>query len=114
MQELEQEEINREIKIASEICQSCENLKMQLVVMNQLVDKLTNKTESVAVEEPVHKVIQTNRIPWHVKRQELELKSRLRAEELKAESSIKLPQPDKISELETELGINNGSEAINN
>ena len=116
VQELEQEEINREIKIASEICQSCENLKMQLAVMNQLVDKLTNvqKTEPIVTEEPVHKVIQPNRIPWHVKRQELELKSRLKAEELRAENSVKLPVPDKIESLETELGITNGSEAINN
>ena len=112
MQELEQKEIAREIEEASKICQSCENLKMQLAVMNQLVDKLTTtKTESVTPVEQEHKVILPKNIPWHVKRQELELKSRLRAEELRAESSIKVPEPDKISELEAELGIGNGTEA---
>ena len=115
MQELEQLEITREIELASSICSSCENLKMQLAVMNQLVDKLTTtKTEQVTVTEPAHHVIQPARIPWHVKRQELELKSRLRAEELRAEQSIKIPEPDKISKLEQELGIGNGTEAISN
>ena len=112
LESLEQKEIEREIELASSICSSCENLKMQLAVMNQLVDKLTTtKTESVTPVEQEHKVILPKNIPWHVKRQELELKSRLRAEELRAESSIKVPEPDKISELEAELGIGNGTEA---
>ena len=115
MQELEQKEIEREIEEASKICQSCENLKMQLAVMNQLVNKLTDtRTESVTSVEPAHHVIQPARIPWHVKRQELELKSRLRAEELRAESSVKVPVPDTIEKLEEKLGIGNGTEAISN
>ena len=115
IQELEQLEINREIEIAEKVCQSCENLKMQLAVMNQLVDKLTTtKTESVTPVEQEHKVILPKNIPWHVKRQELELKSRLRAEELRAESSVKIPVPDSIEKLEEELGISNGTEAISN
>ena len=107
VQELEQTEINREIEIANQVCQSCENLKMQLSVMNQLVDKLTTtKTvEAVPVVEQQHRVIMPTHVPWRVKRETLEQQSRLRAEELRAEQSVKVPVPDSIQKLEEELGI---------
>lgn len=116
---LEQEEINREIEQANKICQSCENLKMQLAVMNQLVDKLTTvKEENKIVETPVpHKVILPNNMSWRVRQQTLEQNSRIRAAEIRAEQSVKVPIPD-IDKLETELGIktgtDNGTEAVSN
>lgn len=110
IQELEQQEINRETEIAQKVCQSCENLKMQLAFQNQLIDKLTNEPlpETTTISNVVTKPIQTGYVPWNVTRQRLEMQSRLKAESLKAEASIKIPEPDKIEELEKELGIVNG------
>lgn len=108
VRELEQEQ-------ADKVCQSCENLKMQLSVMNQLVDKLTNekKPEVEPVIEQPKTVIQTRMVPWQVTRQRLEAESRLKAEQLTAERAIKIPEPDKIKELEISMGIDNGPEAVN-
>lgn len=116
MQELEQKEIERELAIADKICSSCENLKIQLAVMNQLVDKLTTpqKVESLPLTETTHKVILPQHIPWRVTREMREKESRLRAAEILAEASIKIPQPDSIEKLESELGISNGTEAKSN
>lgn len=113
MEELEQKEIQREVNEASKICQSCENLKMQLAIMNQLVDKLTTKevAPTVMAENQPHKVIGPTHVPWRVRAQSLELASKLKAQELNAERAIKVPEPNKIEELESELGIESNGTA---
>ena len=131
IEELEQRELDREIAVVINVCQSCENLKMQLAVANQrvdnLIDKLIEKPEETkpvqAQENP--RIIQTGRhIPFNVTRQRLETESRLKAQELRQEADAKSrsAKPDiekleskvaEIKELEDELGIDNGSKTVN-
>ena len=114
LQLLEQHEMDREIGL---ICNSCENLKMQLSAMNQLVNKLTNKDEPIKpVDEVPQQIINTRRIPWVMQRQRLETESRLKLQELKSKSVAEknAAQPDnKISTLENELGITGTENATN-
>ncbi len=116
MQELEQKEIDREF---SSICQSCESLKSQLVVANNLNLKLVNNLSKPEEPEPVvenknRQVIQTRHIPWQVKKQMLETESKQKAKAL-----ANAAKPDSVTEkLETQLGINDAgnsteTEAIN-
>jgi len=118
LQEMEQRELDREIGL---ICNSCENLKMQLSAMNQLVNKLTNKEEVVReVPQETQRIVPPSFIPWRIKRQRLETESRLKLQELKSKSVAEknAAQPDNkvekhIENLETDLGITgttNGTE----
>lgn len=121
-EELEQHELDREI---NNICNSCENLKMQLSIANQrcdnLIEKLTSKhDETPKVDTEFKQIIQTRHIPWSVKKQQLETESRLRAQELREKvlAETRAVKPDvikdkikelepAINEMEKELGISN-------
>ena len=127
IEELEQRELDREIAVVINVCQSCENLKMQLAVANQRVDNLINKLTEKFEELPLTgkqqeppRIIQTGRhIPFNVTRQRLETESKLKAQELRQEADAKArsARPDskleskveEIKELETELGISDAA-----
>lgn len=92
-------ESRRQEKIRRNTCESCENLKNELALAHRLhemvFNKLTEKPEK-EVERPLSNVTRPTsvRIPWSVKRQELEREDRIQADKLKRE---------KIEELEKEV-----------
>jgi hypothetical protein len=121
IQELEQKELDREINL---VCNSCESLKMQLSIANNRVDNLIEKlTNTTRIEEaPVNstepaKILQTRQhVPWAVKRQQLELQSKERAVQLKNLAKPDSEINESIEKLEDKLGIENAgnsAEAIN-
>ena len=87
---------------------------MELAKANQRIDDLINKltdkpVESIPVNESVErKPIQTRQIPWTVRKQMLETESREKAAAMR-----NAVVPDKIKELELEIGIENGPKAVN-
>jgi hypothetical protein len=133
IQELEQKEIDREVSMT---CQSCINLKMELATAHQLTNKLLEKlTEKPEPEEVVQsnvpqRILQPNggHIAWGVQRAKLERESRIEAERLKHLAENDAAKPDthtaqtallkgnvkiQIQNMEKDLGIENGPEAIN-
>lgn len=115
-EEMEQKELDREINA---ICQSCENLKLQLGQANNLINKLVNnliepETKEVIQDTKPQQVIQTHRKPFSVIRNELETASRLKAQEIaaskKANESAAKPDAiisESVEKLESEIGIQN-------
>jgi hypothetical protein len=125
MQQLEQDEINREITLEQQRCKSCEYLQMELARLHQLLDKLTNtKEETIPVQTGPQKIVNTTSyVPFNVKRQQLELASKIKAAELRQASlsNQNAAKPDnninevtkitpklekEIDKLEESLGIN--------
>lgn len=77
----------QEYEQQSRVCQSCEALKIQLEVQNQLIRELTKKPVASISDETsaAHQAILPKHKPWSVRRNELERADRQRAEELKAQ-----------------------------
>ena len=107
VQELEQKELDREIGL---ICNSCENLKIELAKNHQLVNTLLEKLTESPKEEVIEKssepprIIGPSHVPWNVRRQQLESESRKELQRLKDSASQNAAKPD-IDKLEKDLGI---------
>lgn len=107
------EQLRDKWKEESEFCRSCEDLRMELAYFKQLNESLMNRLLGAPnqitldnQEAPVS--ISTNRkIPWAVKRQQLEAEDRLRAIQLK--ENVKIEQVT-VEDLESELKINDSLE----
>lgn len=77
-------ETRRELQRQKYVCDSCENLKMQLSNQNQLINKLLEKPE-VIEQHATNQGIPVTKpmgIPWSVQRQRIEQESRKRADDL--------------------------------
>lgn len=119
---------------ADKRCESCESLKMQVADLRCERDKLLDKIIS-PVQEPSQPQVENLQplsayIPWRVRRQQLEARERILAEQRRAESDAlkqasnakpdssssvdhaqkesRVVEPREISELERELGIVSG------
>jgi hypothetical protein len=113
MQEIEQKEIDREVQLASTICRACEIAQRELAIKDKLItdliEKLTKSDEAPVIQNTgKQQIIQTRQpLPSQI-RHSLEVQSRIRAEELRAnitaeQNAAKPDISNEIDELEKEV-----------
>jgi len=108
-----------EIKIEeTKYCKTCEVLQMELARANTRIDALLTKpvatTDALVGNEVKQNIIQTRHVPWHIKQQQLEEESRVRANALRKAAIpdvvtdiVNNPILKSVDILENELGISN-------
>jgi len=94
-------------------CKTCEVLQMELARANTRIDALLTKSvatpeNALVGNEVKQNIIQTRHVPWHIKQQQLEEESRIRANALRKAAIPDVenePLKQSVDKLENELGI---------